>query len=68
MYHMEHFIDRLLEVSRGTLNGQIIGCIMWNTSWPGYWMYHVGYLMARLLDVSHGTLHSQATGRITWDT
>jgi len=59
---------RLLDVSRGTLNGQTTECITWNTSWPGYWMYHVGYLMARLLDVSHGTLHRQATGSITWNT
>ena len=45
---------RVMDVSRGTLNGQTNGFITWNTSSPGYWMYHVGHL--------------KANGCITWNT
>jgi hypothetical protein len=65
MYHVGHFMARLLDVSYGTLHGQATGCIIWNTSWSGYWMYHVEHFMARLMDVSYGTLHGQDTGCIT---
>ena len=65
MYHVEHLMARLLDVSRGTHNGQATGCITWNTSWSGNWLYHVGHLMARLVDVSRGTLNDQANGCIT---